>query len=154
MISLLSGTKLGRSFGLARMVLLASALFVTLICHAASAETNYTGHYELADIKSDRSFSLEVKQNDTKALVSFSAAMTDGSGAAPDADGKGRVDNGVLTFNFKDSFDNEGTCTLAPAKGGYHLCITVSKVVDSGPFHFYGDILLKKTSNKPREVSN
>jgi hypothetical protein len=52
----------------------------------------------------------------------------------------------VLSFAFKDSFNNEGTCTLASGKDGYHLDMVVSKVVDPSPFHFYGNVLLKKTS--------
>ena len=35
--------------------------------------------------------------------------MADGSGAAPDAEGAGEIEDGVLSFKFKDSFDNEGT---------------------------------------------
>lgn len=131
------------------MVMLIVALFGTPFGHAASKETNYNGHYELADAKGSRTFSIEVKQTGSRAEVSFSAAMTDGSGTAPDGKGKGRVEDGVLSFSFKDSFNNEGTCTLASRKDGYHLNMTVSKVVDPGPFHFYGNILLKKTSSKP-----
>lgn len=52
----------------------------------------FTGHYELADAKSDRSFSLDVTQTGSKVVLSFSAAMADGSGAAPDGDGKGEID--------------------------------------------------------------
>ena len=132
------------------VVVVVAALFGTLFGHAASTETNYNGHYELADAKAGRTFSLEVKQTGSRADVSFSAAMADGSGAAPDGAGKGRVEDGLLSFAFKDSFNNEGTCTLVSKKGGYHLSMTVTKVVESRPFHFYGNVLLKKTSNKPR----
>jgi hypothetical protein len=109
---------------------------------------NYNGHYELADVKAARTFSLEVMQTGSRAAVAFSAAMSDGSGAAPDAEGKGHVEDGVLSFAFKDSFNNQGTCALESKKDGYHLSITVTKVVDPSPFHFYGNILLKKTSSK------
>jgi hypothetical protein len=132
------------------MVVIAAALFGTLSVHADSAKINYSGHYELADAKAARTFSLEVKQTGSRANVSFSAAMADGSGAAPDGTGKGRVEDGVLSFDFKDSFNNEGTCTLESRTDGYHLSMTVIKVIDPGPFHFYGNVLLKKTSDKPR----
>jgi hypothetical protein len=147
-----SGTMRGRvrTPGLrTALALLAAALFGALSGHAASTETNYNGRYELADAKAARTFSLVVKQTGSRADISFSAAMADGSGAAPDGTGKGRVENGVLSFDFKDSFDNEGTCTLESGQDGYHLSMTVTKVVDPGPFHFYGNVLLKKTSNKP-----
>ena len=149
MMFLPSGTTRGRSFGL-RMAVVVAALFATLPGHASPAKTNYNGHYDLADAKAGRTFSLDVKQTRSRADVSFSAAMADGSGAAPDGEGKGRVEDGVLSFAFKDSFDNEGTCTLESKRDGYHLSITVTKAVDPGPFHFYGNVLLKKTSSKTR----
>ena len=127
-----------------------TALFGALSSPAMATEPNYSGHYELADAKTkaDRTFSLEVKQTGDRASISFSAAMVDGSGAAPDGTGKGHVEDGVLSFKFKDSFNNEGTCTLESKPDGFHLCMTVMKVVDPGPFHFYGNIPLKKTSDK------
>ena len=151
MTSLLFSTMRGRALtcGL-RMAVVLAALFGTLFGHASSNETNYNGHYELADAKANRTFLLEVKQTGSRAKVSFSAAMADGSVAAPDGAGKGRVEDGVLSFAFKDSFNNEGTCTLEPGKGGYHLSMTVTKVVEVSPLHFYGGMVLKRTSNQPR----
>ena len=64
--------------------------------------------------------------------------------------GKGRVEDGVLSFKFKDSYNNEGTCTLESMPDGYHLSMTVTKVVDPLPFHFYGNVLLKKTASEPQ----
>jgi hypothetical protein len=130
------------------LFLFMAALFGALSSPATATTTNYNGHYELVGAKGSRTFSLDVKQTGSRAEVSFSAAMTDGSGAAPDGAGKGHVEDGVLSFKFKDSFNNEGTCTLESTKGGFHLNMTVLKVVDPGPFHFYGDIPLKKTSDK------
>jgi hypothetical protein len=132
------------------IALVAVALLGALSSHAPAAQTNYTGHYEMANAKAGRTFSLDVKQADSRFNVTFSAAMDDGSGAAPDGTGRGRVEDGVLSFTFKDSYDNEGTCTLQFARDGYHLSITVIKVVDPSPFHFYGNVLLKKTSDKPQ----
>jgi len=127
-----------------------AALFGALFGHASAAEISYNGHYELADAKAARTFSLDVKQTGSRALISFSAAMSDGSGAAPDGEGKGHVEDGVLSFTFKDSYNNEGSCTLEFKKAGYHLNMIVIKVVDPSPFHFYGNVLLKKTSNTPQ----
>jgi hypothetical protein len=146
-----SGTMRGRlrAVGLGA-VLLVATFFGASASPAPPKDTNYNGHYELFDPKASRAFSLDVKLTRAKAEVSFSAAMADGSGAAPDGEGKGRVEDGVLSFAFKDSFNNEGTCTLTSMKDGYHLSMTVLKVVDPSPFHFYGTVLLKKTSGKPR----
>jgi hypothetical protein len=111
---------------------------------------NYTGHYELADPKADYTFSLDVTQTGSSANLSFSAGMADGSGAAPDGDGKGGVGaDGTLTFTFKDSFDNAGSGTLVSGKDGYHLKLNPVTVADARALHFYGDVLLKKTADKP-----
>ena len=117
----------------------------------ADPTPNYTGAYELAGQRTDRIFSLQVQQDGHRAKISFSAAMADGSGAAPDAEGTGKISDGVLSFKFKDSFDNEGTCKLQlpPSSQVYRLEMVVTKVVEPSPLHFYGNLLLKKTSEKP-----
>ena len=70
---------------------------------------------------------------------------------APDGDAKGKMDSSghLLTFTFKDSFDNKGSGTLEFKKDGYHLKLTATKVVEPRPLRFYGEVLLKKTSDKP-----
>jgi hypothetical protein len=147
--SVAAATRHGRDRTLGfRTILIAVALLSSLLGRAAATETDFGGSYELADTKAGRAFLLEVKQSHQRAMVSFAAEMGDGSGSAPE--GQGRIKNGVLSFAFRDSFKNEGTCTLASGKGGYHLNMVVSKVVDPSPFHFYGNVLLKKTSNQTR----
>jgi hypothetical protein len=142
-----------RSFSSKVIALFLLVFGVSLSAHAGTAKTDYSGHYELADAKAKRTFSLDVRQTKTRVVVVFAAAMMDGSGASPDGEGKGRIEDGVLSFDFKDSFNNEGTCTLATGKGGYLLIMTVIKVVNPSPFHFYGSVLLKKTSDKVAVVS-
>jgi len=124
------------------------ALALAFPAHAAPPP-NYNGSYELAGNRTDRQFVLEVRQEGSRATIDFSAAMSSGSGAAPDAEGKGAIEDGVLSFKFKDSFDNEGTCKLLPSHGGYELDMVVTKVVEPSPLHFYGTLLLKKTSDRP-----
>jgi len=124
--------------------------FSTSAARADAPAIDFTGHYELADTKSDHVFSLDVTQTGPKAELSFSASMVDGSGAAPDGEGSGQIDKTlVLRFTFKDSFDNEGTGTLKRDKDGFHLKLDATKVVEPRPLRFYGDVLLKKTANKP-----
>lgn len=134
-----------------RTILLAFLVLGTGVAGARAADTgSFTGHYEPAVARADSVFALDISQTGSQADVSFSASMSDGSGAAPDADGKGTVDAaGVLKFTFKDSFDNEGTGTLVRRPDGYHLHLDVGKIVDPRPTRFYGDILLKKLSDKP-----
>jgi hypothetical protein len=117
---------------------------------ASDAGPNFTGHYELADTHADRVFAIDVQQTGDQATISFSASMNDGSGAAPDADGKGQIKGHILTFTFKDSFDNEGTGSLELSKGGYHLKLEATKVAEPRCLRFYGDLDLKKTSDKPQ----
>jgi hypothetical protein len=126
------------------------SLFLGVLFEARAEAIDYTGHYELTNANADSVFALDITQTGSKADLSFSASMVDGSGAAPDGDGKGVVDKaGVLTFKFKDSFDNEGTGTLVLGKDGYHLKMDATTVVEPRSLRFYGDILLKKTANKP-----
>ena len=126
---------------------ISAVLFWVSVGGAPAAEKDYSGHYELAAVKPNRSFSLDVKQKDDRATISFSAAMTDGSGAAPDATGRGHVEDGVLSFKFKDSFNNEGTATLEKKNNVYQLSLTVTKVVEPSPLHFYGSMLMKQTKD-------
>ena len=108
-----------RNLLLAALALLAGMVGGTA---APMAKADFTGHYEPADAKSEQSFSLDVTQTGTKADLSFSAANNDGSGAAPDGDGKGDLDSsGILKFKFTDSFGNAGNATLSATKGGYRL---------------------------------
>jgi hypothetical protein len=124
-------------------------LFLALVGARAEA-IDYTGHYELTNASADWVFAIDIAQTGSKADVSFSASMVDGSGAAPEGGGKGVVDKtGVLTFKFKDSFDNEGAGTLVLGRDGYRLEMDVTTVVEPRPLRFYGDVLLKKTADKP-----
>ena len=136
-----------RAVSAAGVLVLVAEFLATTPAHAAPPPS-YNGSYELSGNRTDRQFSLEVRQSGARAKIDFSAAMTDGSGAAPDAEGQGEIEDGVLSFKFKDSFDNEGTCTLQPSHGGYRLAMVVTKVVESSPLHFYGTLLLKKVSER------
>jgi hypothetical protein len=62
-------------------------------------------------------FQLSLEQKGSDVSVFFSAAHNDGSGAAPEADGKGKVTSkGTVEFTWEDSFKNSGTGPLsAPA---------------------------------------
>ncbi len=134
------------------LLALVIGLFAALPALAAPApKPDFTGSYELAGKRTDRVFSLQVHLNGHRAKVSFSASMADGSGAAPDAAGTGKVADGVLSFKFKDSFDNEGTCKLRllPNSSLYQLDMTVTKVVEPSPLHFYSTLQLRKTSARP-----
>ena len=78
-------------------IVTAFAILGTIGAHASPPAPTYTGHYELANLHADQSFSLDVKQTGSKADLSFTAAMADGSGAAPDGDGKGQVNKAAAS---------------------------------------------------------
>jgi len=138
-------------FFVAIVVLLAGLFAATPASAAPAPKPDFSGHYELAGNRTDRMFNLEVQLNGRRAKISFTACMADGSGAAPDADGTGKIEDGVLNFKFTDSFNNEGTCKLQllPASSLYQLDMVVTKVVEPTPLHFYGTLQLKKISERP-----
>ena len=141
---------MARSF-LPLFALLLGLLLAVPASAAPAPKPDFNGNFVLAGKRTDRAFFLAVELNGRRAKVNFSASMVDGSGASPDAEGTGKIDDGVLTFKFKDSFDNEGTCKLQllPGSSLYQLDMVVTKVVEPSPLHFYGTLQLKKTSVKP-----
>jgi hypothetical protein len=117
---------------------------------AAPATDSFTGHFEMAK-QTKTVFSLDVLQKGKTATTSFSASNVDGSGAAPDGDGQGAVnDRGELEFKWTDTFDNAGTATLRRDGKAYHLSMKVTKAAEPRCLRFYGDITLKRTSTKPQ----
>jgi hypothetical protein len=132
-------------------LLLSASLLLLGTAGSVAAPVDYTGHYELADAKADSVFAIDITQTGTTAEVSFSAAMVDGSGAAPDGEGHGAINAaGVLTFTFKDSFDDAGTGTLAAGPHGYILKLDPTTVAEPRTLRFYGTVLLNKTADKPQ----
>ena len=130
---------------------LLAGLFISLPALAAPApKPDFNGNFMLAGKHTDRAFFLAVDMKGKRAKVNFSASMVDGSGASPDADGTGKIEDDVLNFKFKDSFDNEGSCKLhlLPGTSMYQLDMVVTKVVEPSPLHFYGTMQLQKTTAK------
>jgi hypothetical protein len=126
-------------------------LFLTVPASAApTVKPDYSGNFVLAGKRTDRAFFLAVDLKGRRAKVNFSASMVDGSGASPDAEGAGKIEDDVLNFKFKDSFANEGTCKLRllPGTSIYQLDMVVTKVVEPSPLHFYGTLQLQKTRAK------
>jgi hypothetical protein len=133
-------------------LLLSSILLLSSVALAAGAERDYSGKYELLPAHAwarKKGFELIVRQTGARATISFSAANVDGSGAAPDAEGKGQVKNGLLTFKFRDSFDNTGTGTLSLLRNGmFRLTMNPNKVRDSRALVHYGDLTLVPTEGR------
>src|ERR1700683_1534710 len=124
------------------------------LAHASDVPVNYTGHYELVDNHPERVFTFDMSQNGSRVHVTFCAAVLNGPGAKPTGEGGGRVnDRGVLDFTFKDNFANEGAATFEPANNGYRVEMRVTRFVDPAPLHFYGVLIMKKTSDKQQNIA-
>ena len=81
--------------------------------------------------------------------VWFSASYNDGHGAAPEADGTGKVtDHGRVQFKFKDSSKNAGTGTIAIAGEGIIVSLKTKHVSDSSCLEFYGQKIRLKRVGK------
>ena len=133
--------------------LIAAITLFALTCAAMAADQapgDFTGHYEL--VKNSKSaFALDVQLKGRTASASFSAAHEDGSGAAPDGDCKGQLnDKGELKLDWTDSFDNAGTAVLRRDGKLFRLSMKTTKVTESRALVFYGEVALKRTSTRPQ----
>ena len=109
---------------------------------------DFTGHYErTGDPKNI--FILIVRHTGGSAEMEFSAGRADGSGAAPDGSGKGKLnETGELEFTFDDSFGNKGTAVFKKAGADFQLTIKAETVADSRVVKLYGVIALKRTADR------
>jgi hypothetical protein len=133
-----------------RFLLFAVLAFASAAHATAPWQDSFTGHYELAK-KNKSPLSFDVLQKGANVTISFSAGNVDGSGAAPDGDGEGKLNGkGELELKWTDTFDNAGTATFRRDGKLYHLSLTATKVADPRAVALYGEITLKRTSTKPQ----
>jgi hypothetical protein len=120
---------------------LAVAVIGLAVTSIAANPPNFAGEY--ADKKfldGQGVFELSLEQNGNNVTVFFSAVYNDGHGAAPEADGSGKVTlKGTVEFTFEDSFKNAGTGTIARAGDGVILSIKTIRVADPRCLQFYGN---------------
>jgi hypothetical protein len=109
---------------------------------------DFTGHYErTGDAKTV--FILIVRHTGASAEMEFSTSRADGTGAAPDGNGKGSLnDKGELEFAFDDSFGNKGTAVLKKTGASFQITIKPETVADPRAVKLYGVIALKKTPDR------
>jgi hypothetical protein len=116
----------------------------------AAGTPNFAG--EFADkkfLKGQGVFQMSLEQSGNELLVFFSAVHNDGHGAAPEADGKGKVTSkGAVEFKWKDSFQNSGSGTITRAGDDIIVSIKPTKVADSRCMEFYGDNMRLKPAGK------
>ena len=127
------------------------AFLVSFAAIALAAEpTNFTG--EWADknyLKGKGVFQLSLEQNGSDVSVFFSAGRSDGSGADPEANGKGKVTSkGTVEFTWEDSFKNSGKGTVRKSGNDVIVSVKPTKVADSRCLEFYGDGIRLKPAGK------
>ncbi len=99
--------------------------------------------------KAQAYFQLSLEQSGNDVSVFFSAGHTDGSGAAPEADGKGKAVGDKVQFTWSDSFKNSGSGTIKKSGNDVIVSLKTSKVADSRCLEFYGaNIRLKPAGKK------
>ncbi|MCE9610008.1 MAG: hypothetical protein K8R23_07340 [Chthoniobacter sp.] len=115
---------------------------------APATPKDFSGRYERSgDGKSV--FILHVRQTGANAEIEFSASRADGTGAAPEGNGTGALnEKGELACDFEDSFGNKGTAVLRTSRGNFQLSLTAVKVAEPRAVKFYGDISLRRTPDR------
>ena len=115
------------------------------------AAENFSGEYADQNFLNGQAvFQMSLQQSGDTVSVRFSASYNDGHGAAPQADGTGKVtDKGTVQFKFKDSSKNAGTGRIAPAGEGIIVSLKTKHVSDSSCLEFYGQKMrLKRVGEK------
>ena len=122
-------------------------LLFTLFSSGDAAEpkaVSFAGKYE-GVMRGKSAFELEVEKTPDGFTVSFSAANDDGSGAAPDGGGVGKLNaRGELEFTFEDSFGNKGRGVLKSDAKGHVLAIDITDVVEPRAIVHYGQRRMKR----------
>ena len=95
-------------------------------------------------------FQMSLEQSGGIVSVWFSAGKNDGSGAAPEAQGTGKVSGkGVLEFKFEDSFNNAGTGTITRSGDGVTVSLKTTRVAEPRCLDFYQQTMhLKRVGKK------
>lgn len=115
---------------------------------AAQPAPDFTGNYERAG-DSKAVFILHVRQAGNNAELEYSASKADGTGAAPDGNGSGSLnDKGALEFTFEDSFGNKGTGTLKKTGKSFQLDLKAVTINEPRAVKLYGVIALRKSVSR------
>lgn len=127
-----------------RQSVLQSALFFALLTLAltqspAADSANIGGEYANKRFLNGKAvFQMSLEQTGKTFSVWFSASYEDGHGAAPEAQGLGKVaSSGIGEFMFQDNFGNTGTGTIVRAANEIVVTMQMKKTVDARCMEFY-----------------
>jgi hypothetical protein len=125
------------------------AIFLTA-CRVYAAADSFAGEYADKKLLNRQGvFQLSLEQNGKDVSIFFSAANDDGHGAAPEADGKGKVTSkGTVEFKWEDSFKNAGTGTISRSGSDVILALKTTRVADARCLEFYRPNLRLKPAGK------
>ena len=141
--------------------ILSAAIFAACASRAQAGEKaplherQLIGDYRY-ETKSDSVYAVyidfSVWREGDKIVIGFEGAHPHAAGAAPEGGGTGQIDSeGVLRFEYEDSFSNKGTGTFQRVKNGYKLFIQIDGLVEERCAMYYGgDFILKRVSSVPR----
>jgi len=94
-------------------------------------------------------FQMSINRSGNAWQVAFDAVYTDGHGAAPEAEGPGKVVGNTLQFTFKDTFSNSGTGTITAAGDDIIVSLKPAHVAEARCLVFYKqNMRLKRVSKK------
>lgn len=128
-----------------------AAVFTLLACFVARAGDvpNWAGDYTDKKFMNGLAvFQLTISQSGQGWHVAFDAAHTDAHGAAPEAEGPGKVSGNTLQFTWKDTFSNSGTGTITRAGDDIIVSIKPTHVAEARCLVFYRQNMRLKRAGK------
>jgi len=128
--------------------LLAVVAVFTPFLGIAAGEEHFAGEWADKHYRGNSVFQLSVEQSGNVVSIFFSANHSDGSGAAPEGHGKGKVTAGLAQFTWTDSFGNAGTGAIKKSGADVIVSIKATSVADSRCLMFYGDNIRLKAAGK------
>jgi hypothetical protein len=128
------------------------AFFTLVACLVARGgdKLNWAGEYTDKKFMNGLAvFQMTISQAGQGWHVAFDAAHVDGHGAAPEAEGPGKVSGNTLQFTWKDTFSNSGTGTIAAAGNDIIVSIKPTHVAEARCLVFYRqNMRLQRVSKK------
>lgn len=128
------------------------AFFILVACLVARGgdAPNWAGEFtDKKFLNGMAVFQMSINRSGNAWHVAFDAVYTDGHGAAPEAEGPGRVSGNTLEFTFKDTFSNTGTGTITAVGDDIIVSIKPTHVAEARCLIFYKqNIRLKRVSKK------
>jgi hypothetical protein len=126
------------------------SFFLIPLAMAGAGTENFSGEWAEKNLNGNSVFQLSLEQTGSEVSVFFSANRKDGGGAAPEADGKGKVTEGKVQFTWSDSFNNSGSGTIRRAGSDVILSLKPSHVADSRCLAFYSQNIRLKPAGKSK----